>query len=156
MASSIRAPHFLAASILAWTLTACSQAPKTTDSSSAPPAASQTSSVKPIAQLPGNCSIDKQQRTATTLDFLGWAVGDPTEAPLAITATVSGNGKVTEFPTKFYDRPDIAKAYKTPALLKTGFIARIPVAEAPAGSELSLIIENSKERYRCKNTFKAI
>ena len=109
-----------------------------------------------MSQQPGNCFIHDQKRTTSSLEFLGWAVGNPSEAPEAITVAVTKNGNATNFTTKFYNRPDIAKAYKNSALLRTGFIAYIPSAEVPAGSELSVIIEGSKENFRCKNTFKAI
>ena len=57
------------------------------------------------------------------------------------------------FATKILDRPDIAKAYKSDALLRTGFLAEIPAVDATAGAKISISIENSTEIYRCKNTF---
>lgn len=155
MIPSAKAHHFLAAFALLGALTGCNQA-ATTNSTTASPAASPPSVNKPVSQTPGNCFIHDQKRSPSTLSFLGWAVGNPTEAPQSITVTVSNGGKTSEFAVKYYDRPDIAKAYNSPSLLKTGFIASIPAGNAPAGSQLSVMIEGSSERYRCKNIFKAI
>lgn len=151
MAPLVRAPHLLVASLMLSVLAGCSQAPQEVR---APAESSSTvAAPKPVSQTPGNCFVDQQKRSPSGLSLLGWAVGNPLEAPVAISVEVQSGGKTQLFATKFYDRPDIAKAYKNPELQRTGFITEIPAADAPAGAKAAIVIENSKEIYRCKNTF---
>lgn len=151
MASPVRAPRLLAATLMLGVLAGCSQAPPDAMSPAAP--STTPPAAKPVSQTPGNCFVDQQKRSADRLSLLGWAVGNPQEGPVAINVEVQAGDKSQIFSTKFYDRPDIAKAYKQPALLRTGFIADIPSAEAPAGAKATIMIEGSNEMYRCKNSF---
>lgn len=153
MANPACAPRRLAAALLLGVLAGCSQAPPQADAPTGQPAPAAVPSEKSIAQTPGNCAIDKQVRSPANVALLGWAVGNPSEAPAAITVEVQSGGKSQMFATKILDRPDIAKAYKSDALLRTGFLAEIPAVDATAGAKISISIENSTEIYRCKNTF---
>ena len=163
MASPLRVPRSLLVALLLGVLAGCTKVPGPQVGVEQPPTEIKTpaESLKAVATAPlattlGNCYIHDQKRDAKNLSFLGWAVGSPTEGPQSIDIAVEVGGKVAVYTTRFYDRPDIAKAYNNPALLKTGFIAAIPNASVPAGSSLSVLIRGSKNSYQCKNVFKAI
>ena len=155
MASVLRAPFFIAASAMVGVLAGCSQAPTTTAPAEKPaveaPAAEQASGAK----VGDNCFIDTQKRTAEKLAVVGWAFGSLSEAPKSIAVKVVSGDKSSVFPATFYERPDIVKAFKSPALLKAGFNADIPAVQVPSGSELSLLVEDATGSYICKNVFKA-
>ena len=155
MAFTIRNYTLLAACAVVGTLVGCSQAPMETTKTSPPVAATSSGSNKPISQESANCFIDSQKRNPDSLVLLGWAFGNISEQPQSIYVKVSAGGKDTEFPTKIYDRPDIAKGFKSPVLIKSGFIANIPVKQIPEGSEFSILVQGSSEMFVCKNIFKA-
>lgn len=152
MTPVVRASHLLAASLLMSVVAGCGQVAQPP---AAPPATPAPAPVAPkaISQTPGNCFIDTQKRSPQDVALLGWAVGNPAETPVSIAVELQGAGKTQMFSAKILDRPDIAKAYKNPALLKTGFLVQIPVADAPAGSKAVVMIEGATEMFRCKNVF---
>jgi hypothetical protein len=148
MAFAFRSVSLMAAFAVVTVLTGCTQATTSNTETS-------TTTTKLVSKVPGNCAIDDQKRTANSLAIRGWAVGNPSEAPQAIILKVKSGDKVQEYTTQFFDRPDIAKAYKAPALLRTGFTASIPATQIPAGTDFSIVVEGSKEMYQCKNNFAA-
>ncbi len=128
-------------SVAVGALAGCSEAPSTT---------------KPASQKPGECYIDAQNRTPKNIELIGWAFANTSESPQSITIKVLSSDQSTEFPAQLSDRPDIAKGFKSPALLKTGFSALIPVAKLPEGANISILTQSkSGEVSTCKTTFKA-
>ena len=159
-APALRPSRLIITSALLAVLAGCSQAPTTTTAPAEKPVASapsadQSSNGKPLAKVGGNCFVDTQKRTSETLELVGWAYGSLSESPKSIAIKVVTGDKSPVFPANFYNRPDIAKAFKSSALVKTGFNIQIPAAEVPAGSAFSILIEDSTGAYTCKNVFKA-
>lgn len=153
---SVRVSSLFLSSLMLGILAGCSQSTPAAKSSSDSVSSLAPVSVasKPVGAISGNCHIETQERTSTSLTLLGWAVGDPQKAPVSINLEVRSGDKTRLFAAnRVSDRPDIAKAYKNDSLLKTGFLFSLPVDDAPAGAAATLLIEGSALNYRCKNTF---
>lgn len=109
---------------------------------------------RPVSQTAGNCFLDAQKRSDSTVRLDGWAYGDPQEAPSGIAVKVEApTGTRTFYSQKLLSRSDVAKAFGSPKLMKTGFTIKIPATEAPAGAKVSIISEGSSQNYLCKNSF---
>ena len=98
----------------------------------------------------GNCAVDGQGRAKGRVRFNGWAVGSSKAAPETITVTIGSGQPIT---ATLYDRPDIAKAYRSTALTKTGFTVEVDEAQAPAGAEIKIFANQGGTSHQCTKTF---
>lgn len=116
-----------------------------------------SSCASPKAKVPagnvaidGNCAIDGQGRSKGKVSFNGWAVGNPKVAPENITVAISDGEPIT---ATLYDRPDIAQAYQTQALTKTGFRVEVEETKAAPGSVIKIFANQSDKVHQCIKTF---
>lgn len=101
----------------------------------------------------GSCYLEVQKRLPDKVILQGWAVGDPNNSPSRIVLEISEGANTQQHETSFFDRPDIAKAYKNTALTKTGFTLKLPPDKAPTGAKVRIIAEQSETAHACKSTF---
>lgn len=99
----------------------------------------------------GNCAVDGQGRVKGRVGFNGWAVGSSKVAPESIKVTIGDGQPITAV---LYDRPDIAKAYRTEALTKTGYRVDVKDAEAPPGAEIKIFAHQGDKIHQCTKTFR--
>lgn len=101
----------------------------------------------------GNCYFEVQKRLPNKVILQGCAVGDPNNSPSRIVLEISEGANTRQHETSFFDRPDIAKAYKNTALTKTGFTLMLPPDKAPTGAKVRIIAEQRGAAHACKITF---
>ena len=109
---------------------------------------------KKIADSKGSCNIDAQKRDGDVVEVSGWVFGNLKDAPIgyALKVETQGNSK-SYYSNDFVERPDVAAFFKNPKLSKTGFTAKIPSNDSPAGSKLLLVAETDKKNYLCRESF---
>ena len=142
MLSQQKLKSIIAAFILTPFLVSCSQTKPTIP-------------VKTVSEVPGNCYLDSQRRTPSSVQLDGWAFGSASELPQAIIIKLQNMGNSQEFRIKkLIARQDVADAFKNPNLKQTGFSISVPASSSPPGSKITIVSESaSGVVHECKNSF---